>query len=67
MWISDSLGNLTHLDIREDGKRPRRYTLSEQKIGSVSVNPREPHLLLTASNSRALKCVLAVAWKFVII
>ena len=61
MWISDSIGGLTHLDFRENEKRPRRYALSEQKIGSVSVNPREPHFLLTASNSRALKWVLGIS------
>lgn len=67
MWISDSLGGLTHLDLREDGKRPRWYALSEQKIGSVSINPREPHFLLTASNSRALKWVLSIVSKLVIV
>lgn len=62
MWISDTLGGITHLDLREDngkkgGKRPRWYGLSGQKIGCVSVNPREPHFLLTASNNRSLKYV----------
>ena len=58
MWISDALGGLTHLDLRESNVgRPRWYSLSEQKIGCVSINPREPHFLLTASNSRALKYV----------
>ncbi|KAF7967098.1 hypothetical protein HWV62_35909 [Athelia sp. TMB] len=56
MWVSDSLGGITHLDLREDktAARPRWYGLSEQKIGCVSVNPREPHFLLTASNSKML-------------
>ncbi|KIM87143.1 hypothetical protein PILCRDRAFT_815601 [Piloderma croceum F 1598] len=56
MWISDTIGGLTHIDLREgNGKRPRWYELSEQKIGCVSINPREPHFLLTASNNRVLK------------
>ncbi|KZP19487.1 WD40 repeat-like protein [Athelia psychrophila] len=55
MWVSDSLGGLTHLDLREDKTaRPRWYGLSDHKIGCISVNPREPHFLLTASNSKML-------------
>ncbi|TFY73737.1 hypothetical protein EWM64_g10275, partial [Hericium alpestre] len=55
MWISDNGGGVTHLDLRQDRSKARWYQLSEQKIGSVSVNPREPHFLLTASNTRLLK------------
>lgn len=55
MWISDSLGGLTHLDLREDDSKARWYQLSDQKIGSVSINPVNPNFLLTASNSRVLK------------
>ncbi|CCL99333.1 uncharacterized protein FIBRA_01351 [Fibroporia radiculosa] len=55
MWISDAVGGLTHLDLREDRSRARWYQVSEQKIGSVSINPRNPHFLVTASNNRAMK------------
>ncbi|KAI0035101.1 WD40 repeat-like protein [Vararia minispora EC-137] len=55
MWISDAAGGLTHLDLREDKSKARWYQLSDQKIGSVSVNPLQPTFLLTASNSRILK------------
>ena len=58
MWISDAIGGLTHLDLREDKSRARWYQLSDQKIGSVSINPRRPEFLVTASNSRSLKSVL---------
>jgi hypothetical protein len=67
MWISDTLGGLTHLDLREENgakKKPRWYGLSEQKIGCVSANPRDPHFLLTASNSRALKYTLPLLYFF---
>ena len=55
MWMSDALGGLTHLDLREDKSKARWYQLSDQKIGSVSINPVDTHFLLTASNSRILK------------
>ncbi|KAH7889221.1 WD40-repeat-containing domain protein [Phlebopus sp. FC_14] len=55
LWISDASGGLTHLDLREGSHKARWYALSDQKIGSVSVNPTSPHLLLTASNNRLLK------------
>ncbi|KAF9218287.1 WD40 repeat-like protein [Gyrodon lividus] len=55
MWISDASGGLTHLDLREGARQARWYGLSDQKIGSVSINPTSPHLILTASNNRLLK------------
>lgn len=55
MWVADSVGGLTHLDLRQPRSRTAWYGLSDQKIGCVSVNPVSPHLLLTASNSKALK------------
>ena len=55
MWVSDGAGGVTHLDLREDKAHARRYTLSEAKIGSISVNPTRLNFLLTASNSRFLK------------
>ncbi|OCH95046.1 WD40 repeat-like protein [Obba rivulosa] len=55
MWISDALGGLTHLDLREEKSKARWYQVSDQKVGSVSVNPTNPHYLVTASNSRALR------------
>ncbi|KAG8217962.1 WD40-repeat-containing domain protein [Butyriboletus roseoflavus] len=55
MWISDVSGGVTHLDLREGPSHSRWYGLSDQKIGSVSINPTSPHLILTASNNRSLK------------
>ncbi|KZT11271.1 WD40 repeat-like protein [Laetiporus sulphureus 93-53] len=55
MWISDAVGGLTHLDLREGKGSARWYQVSDHKIGSVSVNPTNPHLLVTASNSRTMK------------
>lgn len=55
MWIADALGGLTHLDLREDSSKAIWYGLSDQKIGGMSINPVSPHLVLTASNSRALR------------
>ncbi|KAH7910178.1 WD40-repeat-containing domain protein [Hygrophoropsis aurantiaca] len=55
MWISDAAGGLTHLDLRQDKSKARWYGLSDQKIGSVSINPTTPQFLLTASNNRQLK------------
>ncbi|KAL0946835.1 hypothetical protein HGRIS_013003 [Hohenbuehelia grisea] len=55
MWISDALGGVTHLDLREDKSKARWYGLSDQKIGCLSINPVQPHFMLTASNSRSLK------------
>ncbi|KAF8838340.1 WD40 repeat-like protein [Paxillus ammoniavirescens] len=55
MWISDASGGVTHLDLREGSSQARWYGLSDQKIGSVSLNPTTPHLVLTASNNRLLK------------
>lgn len=61
MWISDALGGITHLDLRQDKTKARWYQLSDQKIGSVSVNTFQPHFLLTASNDRSLKCNILFA------
>ncbi|KAI6128280.1 WD40-repeat-containing domain protein [Pisolithus thermaeus] len=55
MWISDTSGTLTHYDLREGEKHTRRYQVSDNKIGSVSVNPTSPHLLITASNNRFVR------------
>lgn len=55
MWIADAAGGVTHLDLREDKSEARKYSLSNVKIGSISVNPTRPNFLLTASNSRFLK------------
>lgn len=55
MWISDVSGGVTRLDLREGPSHARWYGLSDQKIGSVSINPTNPHLILTASNNRSLK------------
>ncbi|KAF9464748.1 WD40 repeat-like protein [Collybia nuda] len=54
IWISDSHGRATHMDLRES-KKFRRYGLSDAKIGCISVNPTRPHFVLTASNNRSLK------------
>lgn len=55
MWVSDGAGGATHLDLREKSSKRRRYVLSEQKIGCISINPTRNHFVLTASNSRLLK------------
>ncbi|KAH9934672.1 WD40-repeat-containing domain protein [Fomitopsis serialis] len=55
MWISDAEGGLTHLDLREDKSKARWFQVSNEKVGSVSVNPTAPHYLVTASNSRAMR------------
>ncbi|KAJ7581437.1 WD40-repeat-containing domain protein [Mycena floridula] len=55
MWISDALGGLTHLDLRQRKSQAKWFNLSSVKIGCVSVNPTRPHFLLTASNDRSLK------------
>jgi WD40 repeat protein len=58
MWLSDSQGGATHLDLREDQRKACWYGLSDQKIGCVSINPTRPHFLLASSNSRSLKWVM---------
>jgi WD40 repeat protein len=55
LWISDTDGGVTHMDIRQHKSQARRFQLAEHKIGSISVNPVQPHMLLTASNNRTLK------------
>lgn len=55
MWISDGLGGATHLDLREGQSKARRYGLSDNKIGCISINPTRPNFILTASNNRTLK------------
>lgn len=57
MWISDADGGLSHLDLREDKSKARRWYLAEQKVGCVSVNPTSPHMLLLSSNDRTAKYV----------
>ncbi|EIW85143.1 WD40 repeat-like protein [Coniophora puteana RWD-64-598 SS2] len=55
MWISTANGTIINLDLRQDKSKARWYDLQDQKIGSISVNPTNPHYLLTASNNRTLK------------
>lgn len=55
MWLSDAEGWVTHRDLREDNSKRRAYQLSDQKIGSLSVNPTNPAFILTSSNNRTLK------------
>ena len=55
IWVADSSGGATHLDLRAGNNRTRRYKLSDQKIGSISVNPTRDNFILTASNSRLVK------------
>jgi len=57
MWVSDAKGGLTHVDQREGGRAARRQVNDKEKIGCVSVNRQQPHLLLTSSNDRMVKCV----------
>lgn len=67
MWISDAAGGVTHFDTRLDQSKVTWYGLSREKVGSVSVNPTRPHLLLTASNSRALRFIGStyILWGFI--
>lgn len=62
LWVSDTEGGVSHVDLRVDKRHnARRWQLNEkEKIGCVSVNPVSPNVLLTASNDRKLKCVLAL-------
>ncbi|KAJ8482107.1 hypothetical protein ONZ45_g15069 [Pleurotus djamor] len=55
MWISDSLGGVTHVDLRLDKSKAQWYGLSDQKIGCLSLNPTQPNFMVTASNSRELR------------
>ena len=55
MWISDANGGVSHLDLREDKTKAKRWMLSDNKIGCVSVNPTHPEKLLCSSNNRTLK------------
>lgn len=55
IWISDAQGGLTHVDQREGGRGARRQVNTKEKIGCVSVNQKQPHLLVTSSNDRMVK------------
>ncbi|KAJ2935376.1 hypothetical protein H1R20_g1717, partial [Candolleomyces eurysporus] len=55
IWLSDSLGWATHLDPRESKSKARSYGLSDNKIGTISINPTRPNFICTASNSRFVK------------
>jgi WD repeat-containing protein 76 len=61
LWISDAMGGLTHMDLREPSHRASWFAMSDNKIGCVSINPVQPHFLVTASNSRSLKSVSRLA------
>jgi WD repeat-containing protein 76 len=64
MWISDGSGGVTHLDLREYSSQHRRYELSEQKIGCLSLNPVQTQYLLTSSNNRQLRCAVYLLSSF---
>ncbi|KAG8801953.1 hypothetical protein FRC17_006521, partial [Serendipita sp. 399] len=56
LWISDTRGGVTFLDLRADRHEARRWQLSEsQKIGALSLNPVDGWSLLTSCNDRSLK------------
>ncbi|KAG9057260.1 hypothetical protein FS842_008067 [Serendipita sp. 407] len=56
LWISDTKGGITFLDLRADKHDARRWQLSEnQKIGSISLNPTDGWSLLASCNDRSLK------------
>lgn len=58
LWISDTRGGVTHLDMREDRHEARRFQLSaKEKIGCVSLNPVDNWSLLASCNDRSLKYV----------
>jgi hypothetical protein len=59
-----SRGGLTYRDLREAKHKAKRFQLSEkQKLGCVSLNPRDGWSLLASCNDRSLKCVTARALK----
>ena len=59
LWISDTKGGVTHLDMRADRHEARRFQLSvKEKIGCVSLNPVDDWSLLASCNDRSLKYVL---------
>ncbi|KAH6918530.1 WD40-repeat-containing domain protein [Coprinopsis sp. MPI-PUGE-AT-0042] len=55
MWLSDTAGWVTHIDLREPNEKRKSFAFSDQKVGSVSINPAYPHILATASNNRTVK------------
>jgi hypothetical protein len=55
LWVSDTAGGLTHVDLRAPASAAHWYGLADAKIGCVSVNPAQPHLLLTSSNNKSMK------------
>ncbi|KAJ9107818.1 hypothetical protein QFC19_002724 [Naganishia cerealis] len=62
IWAVDSLGGLSHVDMREDNSKEwvrRRWIISGQrtntKIGGVGINPMNPSLICTASNDRTMR------------
>ena len=60
MWLSDTAGWATHVDLREPNGKHKSFAFSDQKVGSVSINPAYPHILATASNNRTVKYVLRI-------
>ncbi|KAF6806555.1 WD domain-containing protein [Colletotrichum sojae] len=54
MYFSTLQGQVGKVDVR-DPKGSEIWTLSDNKIGGFSLNPREPHLLATASLDRTVK------------
>ncbi|KAL1676964.1 WD40-repeat-containing domain protein [Schizophyllum commune] len=55
MWISDAVGGVVHLDLREARGKARYFGLSNDKIGAVSVNPSRPNFLAAGSNDRTVR------------
>ncbi|KAG8896634.1 hypothetical protein FRB99_008791, partial [Tulasnella sp. 403] len=57
VWISDTSGGLSHIDMRESIKACRRWDVNGtgHKIGCVSINPVSTYFLVTASNDRHLR------------
>jgi WD repeat-containing protein 76 len=56
MYISDTKGGVTHLDLRASRHEARRFQLSgKEKIGGISLNPVDNWSLLAACNDRSLK------------
>ncbi|BEI90683.1 uncharacterized protein CcaverHIS019_0307530 [Cutaneotrichosporon cavernicola] len=57
-WLVDKNGGISHCDFREGGER-RRWVVQEggraAKLGGVSVNPLQPHLICTAGNDQHLR------------
>ncbi|CAK9780454.1 unnamed protein product [Cutaneotrichosporon oleaginosum] len=57
-WLVDKNGGISHCDFRERSERRRWVVQGEGragKLGGISVNPLQPHLICTASNDKHVR------------